>query len=105
MHDDGGEPGYGVDQCVLGADRDVVGRGAAVVVGVRPDGVPEAAPQPLAPGVMRVPVIGLVPVAVIMAVVARPRVVRIPHAPRMGWKSRCSTSTPATPVPLRIPRT
>jgi hypothetical protein len=53
---------------------------------------------------MRVPVIGLMSVAVIVLAVAWAGLVRVPHAPRMGWKPRCSTSTPATPVPLRIPR-
>ena len=85
---------------------------------MRPDSVPDARPEapaavnmavPLAgadvaPAILAGSVIMLVSMAVIMLVMVGAGAVLVAHAPRMSGKSRCSTSTPATAMRLRTPR-
>src|SRR5207245_5276093 len=72
---------------------------AVVIVGVRPDRVPQARPGSPATMLVRVgvPVVVVVPVVVMLVLVAA-------HSPSMARKSRCSTSTSATRMRLRIVR-
>ena len=66
---------------------------AVVIVGVRPDRVPQARPEPAVIMLVRV----VVPAVRVVVLVAA-------HLPSMTRKSRCSTSTSATRVRLRILR-
>src|SRR5262249_46138804 len=90
---------------------------AIVIVGVRPDRVPQARPEPAVIVLVRVVVPVVVPVVVVLpamrvvlpamrVVLPAVRVVVLPaaHLPSMTRKSRRSTSTSATRVRLRILR-
>jgi hypothetical protein len=79
---------------------------AVVIVGVRPRRVPQARPEPAVIMLVRAGVPVVVPLVMIVPVVPVVRAVVLvaAHLPSMTRKSRCSTSTSATRVRLRIPR-